>query len=296
MQPRAQFLVRECSGFRVGLKPGQRTVLLLPCPAGRICFAESAMPSRVVHALALPCQFGCRLQHLPCPGEKVGQRQLPGLGFFLHPGLHDAHAHHLDLVRLAEQLVGAEGVVHELRIALRADRHTLAVLEVDDVQQPAADHQAVAGAEALRHPPAHVHLLLDEHPGAAGEAHPQVVKEADVLIGSLNHLRGGACPFQKKVYGAALLPFGEVVPESGLAHFMRPGALCGILGLFVRQVCGGLSAGCAGDPPGGTGCPQQGVLNRRHRCPPRCSGLPAAPAQRCSSPAAAWRWRQRRCS
>ena len=63
----------------------------------------------------------------------------------------------------------------------------------------------------------------------------------------------------------------EVVPEGVFAQLMRPGALCGVLGLFVRQILGGSGAGRAGDPPGCAGCTQQSVLNGRHLRPPRLS-------------------------
>ena len=151
----------------------------------------------------------------------------------------------------------------------------MAVLEVDDVQDTVADQQAVAGTEATGHPPAHVHHLLDEHPRAAGKARPQLVDEADVQVGGFEHFRRNrpftTVPVVHRVKGVAILPACEVVPEGVFAQLMRPGALCGVLSLFVRQTLGGSGTGGAGDPPGCAGCTQQGVFKWRHLRPPRLS-------------------------
>lgn len=139
-------------------------------------------------ALALPRHLGPGPQHLSGPAQKVGEGQLPCLRLGLNAGLHDAHADGIDVVDVPEKLVGPESVVHELRVAHRADRNALSVLEVYDVEQPAADEQAVAGAEAAGYPLADVHLLLDEDARVAGKADPQLVDEAGVLVGGIKHL------------------------------------------------------------------------------------------------------------
>lgn len=140
-------------------------------------------------ALAPPCHLGGRLQYIPCPGEKVGQRQLPCLGFLLHPGLYDAQAHCVYLFDAVKQGVSSEGVVHELRVALRVHRYALPILEVDDVQDAVADQQAVAGTEATGHPLAHVHLLLDEYAGLVEVKPPLKVHKVHVLVGGPHHFR-----------------------------------------------------------------------------------------------------------
>ena len=88
-----------------------------------------------------------------------------------------------------KQGVGTEGVVHELRVALRVHRYALPVLEVDDVQDAVADQQAVAGAEAAGHPLAHVHFLLDEHLGLVEVKPPLKVHKIYVLVRGFAHLR-----------------------------------------------------------------------------------------------------------
>ena len=78
-------------------------------------------------------------------------------------GLDDAHAHGVDLFDAIKQGASAEGVVHELWVAHWADGHALPELEVDDMQDAVADHQAVACAEATGDPLFHMDFLLDEY-------------------------------------------------------------------------------------------------------------------------------------
>ena len=139
-------------------------------------------------ALALPRPLGPGPQHLSGPAQKVGEGQLPCLRLGLDAGLHDAHADGVDVVDVPEKGVSSEGVVHELGVVHRADRNALPVLEVYNVEQPAADEQTVAGAEAAGYPLADVHLLLDEDAGAAGKADPQLVDEGGVPVGGIKHL------------------------------------------------------------------------------------------------------------
>ena len=229
-------------------------------------------------ALALPCHFSGRLQHLPCPGEKVGQGNHPGLGLLLHPGLYDAQAHCADLLDALKQGVGTEGVVHELRVALRVHRHALPVLEVDDVQDAVADQQAVAGAEAAGHPLAHVHFLLDEHLGLVDVKPPLKVHKVHVLVGGFAHLRWDFVLIIADVTARHVqrpsvqqCPALEIRPQPALTHLMGSGALFGVLAGLLGQVLGGPGAGGAGDPPGRAGGTQQGVFNWRHLRPPRLS-------------------------
>lgn len=64
LQPFAQLFVGECSGLRIRFKPGQRAVLVLPCPAVRVSLAEAAVFAGDKLALAPPCHGG---QLVPAP-------------------------------------------------------------------------------------------------------------------------------------------------------------------------------------------------------------------------------------
>ena len=100
----------------------------------------------------------------------------------MDPGLHNAHAHGLDLVHCGKQSIRAQRVVHQLGVILAADRDALPVLEIHDMQHAVPDQQAVAGAKASGHPLLHIDLLLNEHAGAGSKAKPQIVDKSHILI------------------------------------------------------------------------------------------------------------------
>ena len=228
-------------------------------------------------ALALPRHLGPGPQHLSGPAQKVGEGQLPCLRLGLDAGLHDAHADGVDVVDVPEKGVSSEGVVHQLRVAHRADRNALSVLEVYDVEQPSADEQTVAGAEAAGYPLADVYLLLDEDARAAGKADPQLVEKVRIKVCGAHHfswiigLTVQTDRFTENRSYPSGFPVLQTMPQMSFAHLVRPGALCGVLGLVVRQTLGGPGRSGAGQPPGCAGRAQQGVFNRRHLRPPRLS-------------------------
>ena len=55
----------------------------------------------------------------------------------------------------------AQCVQHHLRIVFRFNQHALAVLEIDDVERPVCNDDAVTGSETVRHIAAEVQPLLD---------------------------------------------------------------------------------------------------------------------------------------
>ena len=190
-QPLTQFLVGECSGLRQRFKPGQIAVLVLPCPAGGVRLAEAALLfARGKVTLALPCQHGRWLQGLFSPVQQIRERHFKGFRLFLDPGLHDAHAHGLDLVCCGKQSIRAQRVIHQLRVVLAADRDALPVLEIHDMQHAVPNQQAVAGAKTSGHPLLHIDLLLNKHAGAGGKADPQIIDKRGVPAGSVEHFRG----------------------------------------------------------------------------------------------------------
>ena len=206
-QPLTQFLVGECSGLRQRFKPGQIAVLVLPCPAGGICPAEAALLfARSKVALALPCQHGRWPQGLFSPVQQIRKRHFKGFRLFLDPGLHDAHAHGLDLVCCGKQSIRAQRVIHQLRVVLAADRDALPVLEIHDMQHAVPNQQAVAGAEALRDPAGHLDMLFYTYRGCVGEANPEGVDEVHVQFRGVFHLGGVLRVVQQVLRGCCRQP------------------------------------------------------------------------------------------
>ena len=274
-QPLPQFLVGECSGLRQRFKPSQIAVLVLPCPAGGVRLAEAALLfARSKVTLALPCQHGRWPQGLFSPVQQIRKRHFKGFRLFLDPGLHNAHAHGLDLVRCGKQSIRAQRVVHQLGVILAADRDALPVLEIHDMQHAVPDQQAVASAKTSGHPLLHIDLLLNKHAGAGGKAKPQAMEKIYIEICSAYHfsriigLTVQTNRFTENRSCPPGFPVLQTMPQMGFAHLMRPAAFLGILAGSTFHVLRQTGRGRAGDPPGSAGRAQQRVFNRRHRAPP----------------------------
>ena len=239
--------------------------MLSPGPAAAFQFAELAPAARDLFAFASVCFFRLRPHGIGAPVQQFRIAGLPGL-HAARMGLHDGHAHGLDVVHQTIAGRRAQGVQHHLRVALCFHGLAGAVLVINDVQHAAADHDAVRRAESLRHIFAEIHLLLGGYVRPRGECEESFVDEVHIFVRGGQHfgLEVRVC-FQFVQGGGELSRphcFKILLAQLQLRDGMGQPPGLGVLGAFIRHVLGQPCGRCAVQPPLRAGCGQQRVFLR----------------------------------
>ena len=220
-------------------------------PAAPGVGAELAPLAGAVVALAFCCFLCYGLHGLLGPLQQVLDHQ-SAVADVIDPGLVDVHLDVAHVVGDAEVVQGAQGVELHLRIVLRADRDADAVLVVDDGHRVALEDDAVAGAEAVRHPGGEVHPLLQQDDRVlALEPLLDIIPVADR---ALDHFLGEAGIPVRHLREAGIATSGDV-----LRHLVGQGALPGEGAGLVRVAGSSHGRGRAGQPTVGAGGAQNGV-------------------------------------
>ena len=138
-------------------------------PAGIARLAEAAPFAGAEFALAFIGQlcFGAHLRLRPV--QQLICLHLIG-GQIVQPGLYDGHAHMVDVVERVELHQRAQGIEHELTVAIGIYSYAATALEIDYLDHAVRHDDQIAGTEALRHVLAVIQSVLhhDQRIGAGG--------------------------------------------------------------------------------------------------------------------------------
>lgn len=185
-------------------------------------------------------------------------------------GLDNSHSHVLDSVTVEGPVLAerTQRIKPHLRVANSGYHLALAVLIVGNAEGVAADHHAVAGTKALRHPLRVVHHNLKSHIGLAVVGVCLFREEVDIKFRRRQHFR------QKQGVGLELFQL-RVIPTLGhggkpltghqLTDTVGQGALLGVDGRFRRELLLIPGGGCAYQPPMGRRSGQNSVFVRHTR-------------------------------
>ena len=154
--------------------------------------AEGTPLSGEILALAVVGHLRPGLQFVLRPGFQVFDGYGPGADVFASR-LEDGHRHLTDIVESVVHRQSAERVQLHLRIVLRLDEDSHAVLEVDDVKLVVGNDQAVPGTEAVRHIAGKIQFLLDKNDRVFADLLRRLILLHDELrigVGAFLHLVG----------------------------------------------------------------------------------------------------------
>ena len=123
-------------------------MILAALPAGIARLAEAAPFAGAEFAFAFIGQL-CLGAHLClCPAEQRICLHFVG-GQVVQPGLHNGHAHMVDIIERIELQQCAQRIEHELTVAIGVHSYAAAALEVDYLDHAVRHDDQIAGAEAL---------------------------------------------------------------------------------------------------------------------------------------------------
>ena len=199
------------------------------------------------------------------PEQELGERDLLGADV-IQAGLDDRVADRLEVVEVAEEGRSAQAVEPQLSVVLGVHFDALAILQVDDLDCAAADHDGVAGSEGLRHPLVEAEVLLD-HELRVGSGSGQVLDDrVRVEVGGLVHLAAPVLTLLELGQFLVVLLRGDlpdVSPQLQLGDRVGQGALVSVGTGARRRELGreGDGAGAV-DPPLRAARRQLGMFTR----------------------------------
>ena len=232
--------------------------------AGIARLAKAAPLARTEFSRALIGQqrFGPHLCF--CPENELLCRDLVGRSVG-QPGLHDGHAHGVNVVQRIELQQRTEAVQHQLAVLACIHPDTPAALEVDHLDDPIRDDHQITRAESIRHILAVVQPVL-HHDQRIRAGQPDRFDgfnaEGDVFIRDAFGLV--RVEVVVPVFGVLLLDeirghIPQIPVQLQLAQLVQEGSLFRIRRWFVCKLFRELHRWRAHHPAMGAGCVQSGV-------------------------------------
>ena len=125
--------------------------------------------------------------------------------------LDDRHAHRVEVIETVEEVRSAEAVETKLRIVAGVYLDALPVLQVDDLDHSAADHDRVRRSETFRHPPVEAELLLDHELRILAGGLEGLDHGIRIVAGGFLHLTAVVLALQERLHLCIELPLRDLV-------------------------------------------------------------------------------------
>ena len=267
------FLIRKQVGL-LEVPLCQAHMIFAALPAGITRLAEAAPFAGAEFAFARIGQerFGAHL-HL-CPAQQLVLLHFVG-GQVVQPGLHDGHAYMVDIVERIKFQQRAQGIEHELTVAIGVYSYAATALEIDYLDHAIRHDDNVAGSEALRHVLAVIQPVLhhDQRIRTGGADRLDGFNaEGDVFIRDafgLVRIKLAVTMFRILRFHTFHSHIAQVAVQLQLAQLMQIRALFRVGRRLILELLGELDRRRAHHPAVGrgsveTGVGAAGVLNFTH--------------------------------